>query len=111
MLWAADAFVLPSRSEGSALVVPEAMLSGVVVLSTPVSGAVRQLIPGITGFLFDHENHRELAQRLEELVDRPELRTSIAARALEEARAKYSSTAMVEAVRETYDEALDDRRA
>jgi glycosyltransferase involved in cell wall biosynthesis len=111
VLWAADAFVLPSRSEGSALVVPEAMLSGVVVLSTPVSGAVRQLIPGTTGFLFDHENHRELAQRLEELIDRPELRTSIAARALEEARAHYSSTAMVEAVADTYDEAVNERRA
>jgi len=111
VLWAADAFVLPSRSEGSALVVPEAMLSGVVVLSTPVSGAVRQLTPGITGFLFDHENHRELAQRLEELIDRPELRTSIAARALEEARAHYSSLAMVEAIRETYDEVVGERRA
>jgi len=110
VLWAADAFVLPSRSEGSALVVPEAMLSGVVVLSTPVSGAVRQLTPGATGFLFEHEDHRELAQRLEELIDRPELRTSIAARALEEARARYSSTAMVEAVRETYEEAVGERR-
>ena len=111
VLWAADAFVLPSRSEGSALVVPEAMLSGVVVLSTPVSGAVRQLVPGTTGFLFGHEDHRELAQRLDELMDRPELRESIVAAALEEARANYSSRAMVAPVIQAYGEALNDRRS
>jgi glycosyltransferase involved in cell wall biosynthesis len=111
VLWAADAFVMSSRSEGSPLVVSEAMLSGIVVVSTPVGGAVRQLMAGGTGFLFEHGNHGELAERIEELIDRPDVREAFAARALEVARALYSSTAMVEAVSNTYVDAVNDRRA
>jgi glycosyltransferase involved in cell wall biosynthesis len=110
LLWAADAFVLASRSEGSPLVVSEAMLSGVVVVSTPVGGAVRQLMSGSTGFLFEHGSHRQLAQRVEELIDRPDIRRDFAARALEEARLHYSSTAMVKAVIATYEDALSEPR-
>jgi len=111
VLWASDTLVLPSRSEGSPLVVSEAMLSGVVVVSTPVGGAVRQLMSGETGVLFGHENHRELAERIAELIDHPDQRAALTARALEEARADYSATAMVKAVIATYEEALSERRA
>ena len=111
VLWAADAFVLPSQSEGSPLVVSEAMLCGVVVVSTPVGGAIRQLMSGSTGVLFELGNHRELAQRIEELMDQPDHREAFAARALEEARTHYSSSAMVKAVSETYVEAVNDGRA
>jgi glycosyltransferase involved in cell wall biosynthesis len=110
VLWASDALVLPSRSEGSPLVVSEAMLSGVVVVSTPVGGAVRQLMSGETGVLFGYENHHELAQRITELMDHPDRREALIARALEEARADYSATAMVKAVIATYEDALSERR-
>ena len=110
VLWASDALVMSSRSEGSPLVVSEAMLSGVVVLSTRVGGAVRQLTAGQTGILFEHEDHRELAQRLEELIDAPGLREAMAARALQHARDHYSSTAMVKIVTATYVDVLTDRR-
>jgi glycosyltransferase involved in cell wall biosynthesis len=111
VLWAADALVLPSRSEGTPLVVSEAMLSGVVVASTPVGGAVRQLASGQTGVLFEHGDHRELAERVAQLIDDPDQRQELVARALEEARAHYSATAMVEAVIATYEDALRERRA
>jgi len=110
VLWASDALVLSSRSEGSPLVVSEAMLSGVVVVSTPVGGAVRQLMSGETGVLFDYENHHELAERIIELIDHPDRREALVARALEEARADYSATAMVKAVIATYEDALSERR-
>jgi glycosyltransferase involved in cell wall biosynthesis len=111
VLWAADALVLPSRSEGSPLIVSEAMLSGVVVVSTPVGGAVRQLLSGQAGVLFGYGNHHELADRIEELIEHPDLREQLTARALEEARAHYSATAMVQSVVAAYEDALSDRRA
>jgi len=110
VLWASDALVLPSRSEGWPLVVSEAMLSGVAVVSTPAGGAVRQLMSGRTGVLFEHENHRELAERIAEFIDHPDDREALVARALEEARADYSATAMVKAVIATYEDALTERR-
>jgi glycosyltransferase involved in cell wall biosynthesis len=110
VLWAADALVLPSRSEGSPLIVVEGMLSGVVVLSTPAGGAAQQLTPGLTGLVFEHGNHQELAQRIEELIDRLELRTDLVARALDDARERYSSTSMAKAVADTYVEALAGRQ-
>jgi glycosyltransferase involved in cell wall biosynthesis len=65
---------------------------------------------GSTGFLFEHGSHRQLAQRVEELIDRPDIRRDFAARALEEARLHYSSTAMVKAVIATYEDALSEPR-
>jgi glycosyltransferase involved in cell wall biosynthesis len=110
VLWAADALVLPSRSEGSPLIVVEGMLSGVVVLSTPAGGAAQQLTPGLSGLVFEHGNHQELAQRIEELIDRPELRSDLVAHALDDARERYSSTWMAKAVADTYVQALAGRQ-
>jgi len=111
VLWAADALVMSSRSEGSPLVVTEAMLSGVVVVSTPVGGAVEQVRAGVSGLIFDHEDHRALAQRIEDLLDRPALGEALTAHALEDARDRYSSAAMVRTVVATYAEVVSDRRA
>lgn len=106
VLWAADAFVLPSRSEGSPLVVVEAMLSGVVVVATPAGGAAQQVMPGVTGLLFEHGNHVDLASRIAQLVAEPLLGRALAARALEDARSRYSSASMARQVAETYVEVL-----
>jgi glycosyltransferase involved in cell wall biosynthesis len=107
VLWASDALVLPSSSEGAPLVVPEAMLSGVVVLSTPAGG---QLLSEETGFQFEPGSHRGLADRVAELIDRRDLREAVAARALQDARARHSSTAMVDAIARTYVDAVRERR-
>ncbi len=107
LLWAADALVLPSQREGFGLVVAEGMLSGVVVLATPAGGASQQLTPGVTGFVFEVGDHGELARRIRELIERPELRASMAVRAREQARRLFSSVAMARTVAATYVEALN----
>ncbi len=106
VLWATDALVLPSQNEGFGLVVVEAMLSGVVVMCTPSGGAAKQLKPDVTGVLFADGDHGELARRVAELIDRPDQRTSMAARGTEDARDRFSSSRMARAVAETYEEVL-----
>lgn len=110
VLWAADALVLPSRSEGSPLVVVEAMMSGVVVLRTPAGGA-DQTTPDVDGIVFDHGDHDELAQRVAELIERPEFRASITQNALEVARSRFSSAALARLVSETYLDVIGVKRA
>jgi glycosyltransferase involved in cell wall biosynthesis len=106
VLWAAEALVLPSRSEGSPLAVVEGMLSGLVVLSTAAGGASQQVSPGRTGFIFEFGDHAGLASAIANLIEQPELRASIGARAREDARERFSSEAMARMVEETYLDAL-----
>lgn len=101
VLWAADALVLPSRSEGSPLVVAEAMLSGVVVVSTP-AGAAQRLIRDVTGLTFTYGDQEGLARQVAELIDHPDLRDGLAARALDDARSRFSSAGMGRAIEEVY---------
>jgi glycosyltransferase involved in cell wall biosynthesis len=108
VLWAADAFVLPSRSEGSPLVIVEAMLSGAVVVATQAGGAAQQLTPGVTGMAFRYGDHQDLANRIQQLIAEPWLRENLARRALDDARERFSSTAMARRVLATYEEALQE---
>lgn len=110
VLWATDALVLPSGSEGSPLAVVEGMLSGLVVLSTAAGGAAQQLTPGRTGMVFELGAHRELAERISELIDRPALRDELAGHALQDARDRYSSASMAAAVAGVYRGTLDGRQ-
>jgi glycosyltransferase involved in cell wall biosynthesis len=69
----ADVLVLPSLVEGSAIVVYEAMASGIPVIVTPNAGAdlVRD---GVDGFVVPIRSPQELAVRMELLARDPELR-------------------------------------
>jgi glycosyltransferase involved in cell wall biosynthesis len=68
----ADVLVLPSLLEGSALVVLEAMASGLPVIVTPNAGAdaVRD---GVDGFIVPLRSPEAIAARLDQLLD-PDLR-------------------------------------
>lgn len=102
VLWATDALALSSESEGSPLVVAEAMLSGVVVLSTPVGGVVQQIRPDVSGLTFEYGDHRALARAMHRMIEEPELRTSLATAALEDARERYSSARMAQTIEGIY---------
>jgi glycosyltransferase involved in cell wall biosynthesis len=102
VLWAADALVLPSESEGSPLVVVEAMLSGVPVLCTPAGGALQQITPDVSGVIFAHGDHEGLARRVVDLIERPGFGESMAARALDDARERFSSMHMARTIEGIY---------
>lgn len=76
----ADVLVLPSLAEGSALVVLEAMSSGLPVVVTPNVGAdaVRD---GVEGFVVPIRSPELIAQRLSTLSEDSELRHSMGKRA------------------------------
>ena len=72
-----DVFVFPSTTETFGLVTLEAMVSGVAPVAARVGGAAGIIEHAITGLLADPFNPRDLANRVELLLDRPDRRRSI----------------------------------
>ncbi len=103
-LGAADALVLPSRSEGLPLALLEAMAVGLPVAATRVGQMARVLEEGRYGALVDPENVGALASAL------PELLGSAAREAADEAaahvRAHYSTEEQTLALEDLYREVV-----
>jgi glycosyltransferase involved in cell wall biosynthesis len=80
-----DVFFFPSTCEGSASAVPEAMLTGLPVVTTPNSGTVVR--HGRDGFLTAYDDVDGAAAHLERLVRDPDLRRELGRSARERALA------------------------
>lgn len=100
-LWASDLFLLPSRLEGFALAIPEAMASGVVPIRTPSGGAVDQIIPDETGLMIPFEDVDALANAIHALSVESK-RTDMAKKAAERAQTFFSQRAMVDGAHRLY---------
>jgi glycosyltransferase involved in cell wall biosynthesis len=96
VLWASDVLVLPSRREGFALVIPEAMLCGIVPVRTPAAGAADQIEDGINGFVVPFDDPEALALRLKQLLENDRLRSRMSAAAIETARQKFTVDKMID---------------
>ena len=69
--WAADLFVLPSRSEGLSNALVEAMSCGLLAVASDVGGAPDLVEDGYNGALFESENGNHLSQLLASLMAKP----------------------------------------
>lgn len=103
VLWASDAFALPSAREAFPIVVAEAMLCGVVPVRTPASGAKDQIEDGVNGYVVPFSDARALAQALRTLAEKPKLRASMSQASLTRARNLFTTRQMVEDLIETYE--------
>lgn len=75
VLAAADIFTLPSHFEGLPMSIIEAMMTGLPVVSTDISGPREQVISGETGLLVPPATIAPLAAALRQLVQDAPLRT------------------------------------
>lgn len=93
---AADAFVLSSRKEGLPMVLLEAMSAGLPVVATAV-GAVPEVIRhGQEGLVTDAASPQALAAAMKQLLDSPELRTSLSQAGKLRVTTQYSVAAMAD---------------
>jgi len=76
---ASDLFILPSAYEANALVILEALASGLPVIATRVGYAPEIIEDGINGFLVS-QDAREIADRMEELAVSDHAALSVKAR-------------------------------
>ncbi|MFP5240218.1 MAG: glycosyltransferase [Acidobacteriota bacterium] len=79
ILSAADAVVMPSRSENTPLVVSECLAAKVPVIASDVGGVPEMLGFGVWGLLFANGDARALAQAIGRMRDEPGLLGSLAA--------------------------------
>lgn len=96
-----DLFVLPSIYEGFGLVVIEAMACQVPVLATEVDSLPELIQENETGFLVPPKNAQALADRIEELLEQPDLRQKVIKKASSWAE-EFRPERMVEEYRALY---------
>jgi len=78
----ASVFVLPSIEEGLAMVIGEAMACGCPVIASTNTGASELISDGIEGFIVPIRSPHQIADRLQQLADQPDLRRRMGEAAL-----------------------------
>jgi glycosyltransferase involved in cell wall biosynthesis len=87
---ACDVFALPSRGEGFGLVFLEAMSRAKPVIGGAHGGIPDVIDDGVTGYLVQHGDLTQLADRLKTLLTDEPLRRSMGQRALERVRQDFT---------------------
>ena len=99
--WASDIFLLPSRLEGCALVVAEAMCCGTVPIRTPAGGALDQIEEGKTGYIVPFDDAEALSKAIQKLVNK-DFRLQMGKQCVEYASSVFDRELMVEKIVELY---------
>lgn len=109
ILKASDIFIFPSRSEGVGAAVIESRASGLPSIGTNTGGIPEVIEDGINGFLFERDNHEQLAERMVQLISDPKLRDKFSHAALQ-GLDKYTIETYVDNVFLIYQDLLVDLR-
>lgn len=104
-----DVFALSSDSEGLPMVLPEAMASGLPVVSTAVGGVAEVVEDGRTGYLVPVGDVALLRQRLSELSREPERAAAFGRRGRQRALERYGASGMVRSYMDLYAQVIAGR--
>lgn len=99
---AADAFVLPSVSEGLSNALLEAMSSGLPVIASAVGGTAETIDDGKTGLLFGKDDGDAAKKQIQRILNDNELRTRLGTAARLEVERRYSIARVVDRLLELY---------
>lgn len=101
-LKAFDIFILPSLKEGFPYAILEAMSADVPIIASRVGGIPEQIEDNVSGLLVQSKNSQELADKINILLDSPELARKIAKNAKEKVEREFWLQEMVEKTKEIY---------
>ena len=90
----ASVFVLPSYREGTPRSVLEAMAMGRPIITTDVAGCRETVVHGTNGLLVPVKDAVALAEAMEELADRPDVRAEMGRESIDYCRAKFDVQAV-----------------
>jgi glycosyltransferase involved in cell wall biosynthesis len=106
LLGASDAFVLPSRFEGTPLALLEAMAAGKPIVASAIPGIDEVVADGATALLAPPDDPEALARALRRIVAEPQLRDSLAAAARARAEREFSAARGTQRVTAVYEDLL-----
>lgn len=101
ILMVSDIFVLPSRFEGMPIALLEAMAAGLPAVVTNVGDNAHLVHDGVTGYVVPSNNPSALAEKLQILMDNPELCKLMGNIAQQDVES-YSDIKMVNEILESY---------
>jgi glycosyltransferase involved in cell wall biosynthesis len=107
LLRAGQIFLLPSRSEGMANALLEAMATGLACVATRIGGNSELLAHGVTGLLVPPGNVEALADALLALLEDPGLRRQLGTAARAAAVERYGMDRVVRRYADLYAELLE----
>jgi glycosyltransferase involved in cell wall biosynthesis len=103
---AADLFCLPSHREGFGSVLIEAAACGTTSVASNIYGISDAVVDGHTGLLHAVKSVRDLAEKMELAISRPDFRGQLASNAVQRARDEFSSSVLEQALVEFYHKAF-----
>lgn len=99
-----DVFVMPSRQEGLGLSIMEAQACGLAVVASRVGGIPSLIEDGKTGFLFESENSKDLAEKIITVLNDPDRACQMGRSARSFIVENHSAEKMIEGTLNVYKE-------
>jgi glycogen synthase len=102
-----DVLVVPSIwEEPLARVVLEGMAAGLVVIASRMGGTPEMITDGANGLLFEPDDPEDLAEKIQQVLRSPELRSELTAAARDTVESSFTLAAMTDKVEEFLNETL-----
>ena len=101
LLKCSDIFVFPSFREGLSVILMEAMAAGVPIVASRIRGNVDLIEDGVNGFLCDPEDAEGLADKIQTLLEEPDLAQKFRTHSLEKIK-EYDKSIVEEQLRKIY---------
>ena len=106
LIGAMDLCVLCTHREGFPLSILETMAMGKPVVATAVGGIPEIVTNGVTGYLHQHSNSKELAAAVLQLIENPEEARRMGATAREIVMKSYSRQRFADEIAKTYQDVM-----
>jgi glycosyltransferase involved in cell wall biosynthesis len=104
-----DIFTLPSYREGMPRSLIEAMSMSKPVVATDIRGCREEVLEGVTGFLIPVYDYKALAEKIEFLIENPDIRESMGNQARKRVEAEFDERKVLKKQMDIFNKLLNEK--